>query len=213
MKNDLRPLIKMGSRGLRVLVVFSHPDDETIFLGGTITRFKNWQWHLLCVTDCDEKRNKRRRHELQRVCDIYKKAGSRVELAMLGIVKERGRLPVHKIRESVSAYVDKNGPFHIVFTHNKWGDYGHKTHKAVSSALNGLGLKNIRRFYLPYYAENSKSSLSNAVVERIELDPEAFRVKSRAIGVYLKGSQRSNLGRLKRLLNFVLSAKYEYISS
>lgn len=34
---------------MRCLVVVSHPDDESIWMGGTILRHSDWQWHVLSL--------------------------------------------------------------------------------------------------------------------------------------------------------------------
>ena len=52
---------------MKALIIAAHPDDESLFMGGTIAEFKKWRWAVLCVTDCDGRYNKWAGWNIQRV--------------------------------------------------------------------------------------------------------------------------------------------------
>jgi len=184
----------------RALVIVAHPDDESLFMGGTMVEFSKWQWTILCVTDCDKRYNERRRRELSRACRIYNKNGSHLRPFMLGLVKQKGRFRKNEAGVKIKNFIDKFGPFDAVFTHDNKGDYGHKTHKLIHNAVKALKPRNLYNFSL----FPSKCS------QGISLRQESRHVKMMALNIYLKGSQKTNLSRLKKLVLRALNAETEW---
>lgn len=198
------PLRELQKVSKSALVITAHPDDESIFMGGTIAEFKKWRWHILCATDCDERYNKTRREELLRVCRIYKMHGSKVEPFMLGVVKKKGRFSKAEIIGKIKDYLRTHRRPDIVFTHNITGEYGHKTHKLIYKAVTEAGLRNIYTFSCGAPAVKYRSR-----TEPVKLSRRSFSVKRQAVRLYIKGSQRSNLSRLRRVVDNALSSPCE----
>ncbi len=184
---------------MKALVIVAHPDDESLFMGGTIAEFKRWCWTVLCVTDCDERYNKRRRRELLRACHIYRRDGSNVTPIMLGAVKQKGRFLKSGVGQRIKDFIDEFGPFEVIFTHSDKGDYGHKTHRLIHSIVKEMGLRNVYNFSSPFLRH----------IQTIKLSPKSHRTKMRAINIYLNGSQKTNLSRLKKPLSYILNIKAE----
>jgi len=195
----------------KALIIVAHPDDESLFMGGTIAEFKRWHWTVLCITDCDERYNRRRRQELLRACCIYNKNGSHIKPLMLGIVKKRNSLSRNEVSEGIRNFINEFGPFDIVFTHDNKGDYGHKTHRLIHDIVNKLGLSKVYNFYVRLCKETTSSpaveSLKN--IQVIDLSLRSCRIKKQALNIYLKGSQKTNLLRLKGLLKHAINTKKE----
>jgi len=137
----MRSLKTLKKSRKKALVIAAHPDDESLFIGGTMAEFKRWRWVVLCVTDCDERYNRRRRRELLRACRIYERGGSDVRPFMLGVVRQKGRFSRKEIKKQIGDFIGEFGPFDIVFTHDSKGDYGHKTHKLIHDVVKKLKIR------------------------------------------------------------------------
>ncbi len=192
-------LIDLRKFSKKALVIAAHPDDESLFMGGTIAEFKRWRWTVLCVTDCDKRYSKQRRWELLRACRIYNGSGSNVTPVMLGAVKQKGRFLKRKVAQKIKDFIDEFGPFEVIFTHSDKGDYGHKTHRLIHNVVKEMELRNVYNFSSPFSRR----------IQTIKLSPESHRTKMRAINVYLNGSQKTNLSRLKKPLSYILNIKTE----
>ncbi len=179
----------------KALIIIAHPDDETLFMGGTIASFKRWNWTILCISDCDIRYNRRRREELMRVCRLYGAEGHSVRPHMLGITKENGSISVQKIEMAIRRFLNAFGPFDLFFTHNRIGEYGHKTHILVHKAVKNLHLKNV--FFFSLSSGGFPSNLLPGCSQTVFFGADGLRLKRKALLVYSEGSQRTNLSRLK----------------
>lgn len=207
----MRTLKDLKKLRTKALIITAHPDDESLFMGGTIAEFKRWRWTVLCVTDCDERYNKRRRRELLQVCRIYNREGGHVKPSMLSVAKKKGRFTKREVAERIQGFIDKSGPFDISFTHGNRGDYGHKTHTLIHDAVRKLRLPNVYNFITPCKKSASMAPVRGSLkyTQAIDLSPRSRRIKKEAINVYLKGSQKTNLSRLKRFVTRALSTRTE----
>jgi LmbE family N-acetylglucosaminyl deacetylase len=115
-----------------VLVVTAHPDDETIWCGGTILREKQEGNHVT-VLCCSIPRN-----ETARALDFY------LACNRLGVdhtflspyVKSDPRQPLELIW--LPAFLDRlrlDREVHRIYTHGVHGEYGHRHHKHVHEVV------------------------------------------------------------------------------
>jgi len=195
--NELKKIHKTA------LIITAHPDDESLFMGGTIAEFKKWNWRILCVTDCDERYNMRRRTELLRACGIYKRHGSRIEPFMLGVTRWRHRFDKAEIAGKIKDFLHLAQRPGVVFTHNKTGEYGHNTHRLIHSAVNEMGISNVYTFS---YGE---SGAQRRDMDLVRLSDRSLFAKREAISLYLKGSQKTNLSRLRYIVDSAFNADTE----
>ena len=195
----MRSLESLKKSSKKALVIVAHPDDESLFMGGTIAQFKRWHWRILCVTDCDWRYNRRRRQELLKACRIYKRNGSDVKPFMLGAARQKSQFSKTKIAQKLRNFIVESGPFDLIFTHNKIGDYEHRTHKLIHSIVKESKLSNVYNFSLT----PSKSA------QAVRLSPASYRAKRRALSIYMNGSQKTNLTRLKKVVSYALNTKIE----
>ncbi len=46
---------KDHSRSKNIVIIVAHPDDETLWAGGTIMSTLSWQWFIVCLCRGDDK--------------------------------------------------------------------------------------------------------------------------------------------------------------
>jgi len=117
------------------LVVVSHPDDETIWMGGAILSFPNIRWHIFSLCRADDPD---RAPKFKKVCDFYKAKYfiSNLEDENIMSVSESVSEIKKRIMEALLFFKKSN--FEYIFTHGKNGEYGHPRHKGVNIAASEM---------------------------------------------------------------------------
>ncbi|MEA3306143.1 MAG: hypothetical protein U9R52_04950, partial [Candidatus Omnitrophota bacterium] len=162
--------------------------------------------------DCDKRYNRQRREELLKACRIYNRNGSKVKAVMLGIVKRGNRLQKFGAVRKIKIFLDNSGTRDMVFTHNKDGDYGHKTHKFVHNAVKMLRIPNIYNFYPALYKEPASKAAGikpRKNVDAVRLSTKSLSIKRQVLHMYLNGSQKTNLSKIKKIVRHALTSKTE----
>lgn len=120
---------------VRAAFVVAHPDDETIFFGGTIRRLvrAGLPVEVVCVTStfATPALTSIRRQEFRRACWAL---GARARLLPLADVT--GCLDDDELAAALEPVRLHSRA--LVFTHGVWGEYGHPHHIQVSRAVHRL---------------------------------------------------------------------------
>ncbi len=116
----------------KALVIVAHPDDETIWMGGYIIRYPDWDWTIvaLCrVNDGD------REPRFRNVCNIL---GAESYIFDLDDTEEGHfkKISLKDIEDRLMQIKEKR--FDHIFTHGSNGEYGHIRHKQVSQAVTNM---------------------------------------------------------------------------
>jgi len=132
------------------LVIVAHPDDETIWMGGTILRNKDWKWTILSLC---RRADPDRFPKYMKVCSHYQAKGiisdlDDEHLKPLSITEVE-----EKIRENLKLL-----RYDYIFTHGKNGEYGHIRHKeahlAVTELVKEKKIRCKKLFYFSYELSN-----------------------------------------------------------
>ena len=122
------------------LLIIAHPDDEVLWGGEALEDGSHW--HILCLTNS---KNLIRQKKFVKICKLFNatyEMYDHKEQANASFSDEV-LLSVQKIIKSV---VDIR-PFDKILTHNPDGEYGHISHKQISSIVTQLCFKKGNLYY------------------------------------------------------------------
>lgn len=177
---------KLSQGEQRALIIVAHPDDETIWLGGLILKYKNLDWTIFSLCRA---RDQDRSPKFFKVCKYYGARGLMADLDDENRLTLKQTLPV--IKKIILTKL-KNKKFDFIFTHGANGEYGHPRHKGVHQVVKQLikekKLKARFVFYFDYYQKN-KTTNSNFL---LKLSPQEFARKKR-IMTKLYGFDRNSI--------------------
>ncbi len=158
---------------INALIVIAHPDDETIFCGGTMLSLPKWNWTIVCVT---MKQDTQRPQEFDKAIQMYKDLGVNI-ISHLTLNKpdEDRALSSEEYTDWKDSIKALNIHPDIVLTHHRTHDYHLNHHMPIANIASEL-FKNIWETVYPgatkisAYAERSK-------VKRVELDADLLEKK------------------------------------
>lgn len=165
------------ARKKKVLVIVAHPDDETIWMGGTLLKHKN-NWDITILSLC-RRDDADRAPKFKKVCEIYNAKCFMSDLEDEELREEKVSDAVERIKKFI---VDK---YDYIFTHGENGEYGHKrhldVHKAVKKMLQNGNLHAKKVFFFSYIKKGKFCYVYENSTKLIKLNSILFEKKKQLI--------------------------------
>lgn len=171
---------------MKALIAVAHPDDHVLWIGGTILRFKNWEWHILSLCNSHNDNFQPKLETFRSSCSEMN-VGKYQARAMRDYQQNEPmeiEQPL-KMRKEIVAFADKD--YDLIFTHsiNPNCEYGfHANHAEVRGSVNLLidegSLKTKAVFYFCFKAQGSGLPVVadlNSADCKIELTEEEIKKK------------------------------------
>lgn len=162
----------------KTIVIVAHPDDETIWMGGTLLRHYG-EWDLTILSLC-RKKDKDRAPKFHKACSYFK-----AKCIMSDLEDENlNEIPLIEVTKRIEEYADKN--YGYIFTHGANGEYGHirhiDTHKAVKEMLDKKTISCRKLFFFSYikrgkfaYADENSDKFINLNADYLKLKKHLIR--------------------------------------
>jgi LmbE family N-acetylglucosaminyl deacetylase len=134
MISRIRSLFAKPFEPKKAAVIVAHPDDETLWAGGTILANPNWEWFVLSLCRGSDKNRQPRFWKALNALDAMG------NIADLHDGPDQKPLPQDLMEETIERLLPR---FHydVIFTHGPQGEYTrHLRHEEVSSAVANLWL-------------------------------------------------------------------------
>lgn len=112
-----------------VIVIVAHPDDETLWAGGTILIHPTWQWFVLCLSRGNDK------DRAPRFFEALKRLGAKGKMGDMDDGPDQIPLSEDEV-ECAILQLFPVGDFNMILTHNPNGEYTkHLRHEEVSKGV------------------------------------------------------------------------------
>ena len=141
-------------------VIVAHPDDETLWAGGTILSHPSWQWNIICLT---------RKSDEERAGKFYKALKILGAMGVMGDLDdgpEQKPLDGKEVEETILQLLPPV-KFDLIISHNPGGEYTrHLRHEEAGKAVMRLWHSDkliTRELWTFAYEDGGKQYLPRAV--------------------------------------------------
>ncbi|UCF99247.1 MAG: PIG-L family deacetylase [Spirochaetaceae bacterium] len=170
-----------GQSGIRTVVV-AHPDDEILWMGGTLLMETGRRWNVVTLcrgSDVDR---------APKFSTVMRHLGATGTMGDVNDGPEQNPLSPREVREAVLELLAGNRAFDVLFTHSPRGEYTrHRRHEEVGWAVCDLwtaGDLDLGELRLFAYEDGQHSRLPTAIEtahSTVILPEEVFKEKLRII--------------------------------
>ncbi len=182
--------ISLGSEP-RALVVVAHPDDETLWVGGTMLMHPDWNWKVVSLcrgNDIDRQ---------PRFLNAVRRLGAQGSIGNVDDGPDQCPLYGLDLQKAIKLELD-NTDFEVIITHSLFGEYTrHLRHEEVAKAVLDLWHAHeltARELWMFAYTDNAKAHYPQAI-EKAHLEvslPENIWREKRALIMDVYGFSRES---------------------
>ena len=171
----------------KILVIVAHPDDETIWAGGTLLQNKD-KWDVTIISLC-RKDDKDRAPKFRRVCKEYNARGFISDLED----EKLGYIAIGEVIKRIKRFAGKG--YDAIYTHGANGEYGHPrhilVHKVIKKMLNNKQLQAKEIFFFDYKKQKEIVTANKNADKFIKIN-NALLNKKKEIITELYGFQKNS---------------------
>lgn len=169
-----------------ILVIVAHPDDETIWMGGTLLKIKEKDDSNITIISLCRKNDIDRFPRFEKTCKML--GAKEYHMSDLDDCEEGvyKKISNHEIIEKIFAFTKFNGKnYDSLYTHGENGEYGHirhiETHRAICEMLDKKLLLAKKVFFFSYLKTKENSNINSNADKLIKLENPHFKMKKQLI--------------------------------
>jgi LmbE family N-acetylglucosaminyl deacetylase len=152
-------MVTANSSKTTAVVVVAHPDDETLWAGGTILNHPRWRWYIIALCRADDAD---RAPKFRKALNALKADGA---MGKLDDSAEQSPLDVEVVQKEVLSHLPQRN-FDLIITHDPKGEYTrHRRHEETCMGVCTLlkdGVISARHLWAFAYEDGGKRYLPRA---------------------------------------------------
>ena len=173
--------IGMGISGKNIAVIIAHPDDETLWCGGTILLNPDCNWFITCLSRKNDENRAPKFHEVLKIIN------ARGVMGNLDDSTEQQPLPLKIVKDVIVDLLPSKN-YDLIITHDPSGEYTrHRRHEEISRAVIELWYKkkiSTKELWTFAYEDGNKKHLpkkQDSANIQVKLSKEIFDLKYKLI--------------------------------
>lgn len=162
---------------MKALVVVAHPDDHVLWLGGTISRLKDWEWHIISLCNSHNDNFAPKLVNFESSCKAL--GAKRFAARQLRDYQQRELMEIEqpvKMQKEILSFADRE--YDLIFTHSISPncEYGfHANHTETRNAVNSLTDESLLRTKIMLYFSYHSGGASMPVIA--DVDGASYKVE------------------------------------